>query len=434
VLDPVDRRNAPMLQIVLLLFATLPMLAWGYRGLLMDVPWRPGEQVSMYLSVSLSIVALSGLVLIRRGRFQWAARQTLVVFAVSLCISYWTGGFTSQRFEQPVLAVYMAIAALVVGRSALWAMFLSICLAFALGIASEMPASSGLDLDFIGDGVISAAIFLIIALVLDRTSASLRSSLLEATHRAEDLELARAQLQQEVEQRRLVEDRLVHAQKVQAVARLASGLNHDFNHLLTLVLGYAHQGQRASDMDAMQVAFAGVESAARRANAVSQKLLIFSRQGERVIQRIELSRLIEELHPLLRQTLQPGVNLRLDLTPGLFVDADIAEVELVLLNLVSNANDATADGDLVELTVTKGEDGTVLVVCRDTGVGLSEQAREHLFESFFTTKAEGEGSGLGLALIYDVMERQGGSVGAESAPGLGATFRLAFKASDDARS
>ena len=428
VADPVDRRNAPMLQIVLLLFATLPMLAWGYRAFFVDIPWRQGEQASMLLSIGTSLVALSGMVLIRRGRFRWAARQLLMVFAVSLCVSYWTAGFGAQRFEQPVLAVFMAIAALVVGRSALWAMFLSICLAFALGVKADLPNA---DVD-IGDGLISAAIFLLIAIVLDRTSASLRSSLLEATRRAEDLEAARARLEQEVEQRRLIEDRLVHAQKVQAVARLASGLNHDFSHLLMLVLGYTRQGQQASDIGEARQALAGVESAARRANAVSQKLLVFSRQGERFVQTIDLSNVVEELHPLLKQSLQPGVGLRLDLTPGLFVEADASEIELVLLNLVSNANDATRQGDLVELTTRRSGEGRVLLTCRDTGVGLSEDARQHLFDSFFTTKPEGQGAGLGLAMIYDVMERQGGRVWAESAPDMGATFSLEFKASAEA--
>ncbi len=118
-----------------------------------------------------SAVALFGVVLIRWGRYRWAAYQLLAVFAISVCASYAAGGFGSQRFEQPVLTIPLAIAALAVGRPALWAMFAAIMVAFWLGVRTDLPQ------DAFGDAVISGAIFLLIALIFDRTSAALRQAL-----------------------------------------------------------------------------------------------------------------------------------------------------------------------------------------------------------------------------------------------------------------
>jgi signal transduction histidine kinase len=423
IVDPVDLRNAPMFQVVLLLFGTLPVAAWLYRAIAVSTPWRPGELTSLALSLLFSAVALLSVVLIRFGRFRWAAYQTLCVFAISVLASYAASGFGGQRFEQPVLVVPMAIAALAVGRPALWTMFAIVASSFALGMSVDL--GRGEHPDAIGDAIISGVIFLLITVVLDRTSAALRQSLRDARLRADQLSLAHDTLRREVEERRRVEDQLVNAKKVEAVARLASGLNHDFNHLLSLMLGYVRQGRRASDAQAVGAAFDGIESAARRASAVSAKLLSFSRQDGSQAEPLELAEVVTTLQPLLKQALKPDVVLQVQVPPGLLVDFDRNQLELILLNLVANADDAMERSGAITLR-GRSAGAEAWLQCIDTGPGIPEGVGERVFEPFFTTKAAAGGTGLGLAMARGLMERHGARIWIDAEAGAGAVFVLSF--------
>lgn len=421
--DPVDRRNAPMLQVVLLLLGTLPPAAWLYRGLVVPVPWRPGELTSLALSLLFSAVALMGVVLIRWGRYRWAAYQLLAVFAISVCASYAASGFDRQRFEQPVLTIPLAIAALAVGRPALWAMFAAVMVAFGLGLHTDL--GGGAPQDYLVDGAVSAAIVLLIAIILDRTSAALRQALRDAQLHGEQLGAAHVALQREVEERRRTEDQLVNARKVEAVARLAAGLNHDFNHLLGLVLGYVRKGRRAADGQELATALDGIEAAASRATAISGKLLNFSRPDDSQVEAIDLGALVATLQPLLRQALKPSVRLQVEVPKGLWVDFDRQQLELILLNLVGNADDAMPDGGQVALSAHAVGDG-VQLRCSDNGPGIPQALRERVFEAFFSTKPAGGGTGLGLAMALGLMERHRARIRIEDAAPSGAVFVLEF--------
>lgn len=421
--DPVDLRNAPMFQVVLLLFGTVPVAAWLYRAIAVPVAWRPGELTSLALSALFSAVALLGVVLIRFGRFRWAAYQTLCVFAISVVASYAASGFDGQRFEQPVLVVPMAIAALAVGRPALWTMFAIVALSFAIG--TYVDIGNGEPGDFIGDALISGVIFLLIAVVMDRTSAALRQSLRDAQARAEQLGIAHGTLQREVAERQRIEEQLVNAKKVEAVARLAAGLNHDFNHLLSLVLGHVRQGRRAGDAQAVAAAFDGIESAARRATAVSGKLLSFSRQDEPQAEMLDLGEVVAALQPLLKQALKPGIALEVQVPPGLQVQFDRHQLELILLNLVANADDAMEHGGRVTLQGRR-VGGEAWLQCRDTGPGIPADLHDRIFEPFFTTKPPGQGTGLGLAMANALMQRHGARIWVDAQTGTGAAFVLSF--------
>lgn len=427
VADPVDRRNAPMLQVVLLLLGGLPPLAWAYRAFAMnDMPWREGELGSMALSLLLSAVALAGFALVRMGHFRWAAYQLLAVFAVSVCLSYAGSGFGSQRFEQPVLTVCMAIAALVVGRGALWGVTIAIWTAFGLGVWRDWATDGAAAL--VVDGVISGAIFLLIAVVLDRASSALRQSLVEAKAKGQEARDAYVHLQDEVEQRRKVEQQLVHARKIEAVARLAAGLNHDFNHLLSLILGYVQQARRGQTPEKVAASLAGAESAVRKADTLSRRLLTFSRQGDTVVERLQLADVVDELAPLLRQTVSPLVYVHTDIPAGLWVDFDRDQLGLILVNLLSNADDAMGGEGDIRLLAQQTASG-VSLSCSDSGPGIASELQVRIFEPFVTTKAPGQGTGLGLAMARDLMAAHGGSVAVASTPGRGATFHLYFPAS-----
>lgn len=426
--DPVDRRNAPMLQILLLLLASLPPLMWAYRLLATDIPWRPGETLSLASSLTLSALAAFSVYLIRRGRVQWAVRQLMVVVAAVMMLSYLGNGFDANRYEQPVQAVWLVIAGLMIGRRALWLMLAWTALAFALGTRADIAAgvqAAAVPAQIMVDALISALIFLFIAIVLDRSVAALRESLQAATLRGDELNRSKQRLEAEIAERERVQDQLIHAQKVEAVGRLAAGVAHDFNHLLGLILGHASRGRRGGVAE-MEKALEGVESAARRASAISQKLLNFSRLDEARPEIFDAGQALREMQPTLRQLFGPAVSIRMALPEQAQpIRFDRAHFDLMILNVAANADHAMPDGGDFHLQLQPAPAGGRLAIeLRDTGHGMDETVRARIFEAFYTTKPAGQGTGLGLAIVDDLVTDAGGAIHVESALGQGAAFRI----------
>jgi signal transduction histidine kinase len=427
VADPVDRRNAPMLQVLLLLLGSMPPLMWMYRLLAVDVPWRPGETVSFLLSMSVCGLAIFSVVLIRRGHFQWAVRQLLVVVAFATLLAYLGNGFGANRFEQPIQAVWLIVAGLLAGRRALWLMFLLTVTAFAVGsgVDGARGSEDGLA-SIVGDWVISSLIFLLIAVVVDRSVSALRESLAAATRRGDELARVNLQLKDEIAERERVQAQLVHAQKVEAVGRLASGVAHDFNHLLGLVLGYADRAGAAREPAELRKALDGIVSAARRASAVSQKLLNFSRREIAQPHVFDAGEALGEFEPVLRQLLDASVKLVLQVGGGRMpVCIDRAQFELVVLNVAANANQAMPRGGVLRIAASlrEGQD-EVEITLADDGSGMTADVLARIFEPFFTTKATGQGTGLGLSVARDIIETAGGTMHASSRPGEGTTIAI----------
>ncbi|MEJ2828206.1 MULTISPECIES: ATP-binding protein [unclassified Lysobacter] len=427
--DPVDRRNAPMLQIVLLLLGSLPPLAWAYR-LITGIPWRPGETLSLCLSLALSALAIFSFVLIRRGRLQWAVRQLMAVVALVVMLSYLGNGFDANRFEHPVQVMWLVIAGLMIGRRALWLMYAWTVLAFAVGVwrdvGAKVPAASSVA-NFGVDAAISATIFLFVAIVVDRSMSALRESLDAANRRGSELAEANRRLQDEIAERERVQSQLIHAQKVEAVGRLASGVAHDFNHLLGLILGYAERGQRSSDSAEAQKALSGVESAARRASAISQKLLNFSRQDLARAETFDACAALLDMRMPLRQLFDPAVEIDFDLPERpVPIHFDRVHFELMVLNIAANADHAMPDGGSFTIALRHAEEEGALVALdlSDTGHGMGEDVRARVFEPFFTTKPSGQGTGLGLAVVRDLVVNAEGRIEVESRVGEGTVFRI----------
>ncbi len=420
--DPVDRRNAPMIQVISLLLAMLPPLAWIYRASV-DIPWRPGEIASMVFSLAVSAAAGASFWLIRRGRFGAASYLLLAVFAVTVVPSYLSTGFDAQVYEQPILVIWMAIAGLVIGRRALWVMFACIAVAFCGGMWLEI-ARDGEVYNRLVDLAARFAMFLMIAVVLDRSSVALRESLREANQRGNALAESNRLLEQEARERERAQEQLIHAQKVEAVGRLASGVAHDFGNLLSLILGYAGRGKRQDDPVALKEALAGVESAARRATLVTHKLLAFARQDETHLQTFDAGESLRELRPMLRQLFDPTVDVRLDVAEGLRpIRFDRTQFELMVLNIAANANHAMPGGGVFEVTAGTGASG-VAIGFRDTGTGMTPEVQARAFDPFFTTKPAGEGTGLGLSVARDLIQRAGGRIGVDSVVGAGTVIRI----------
>ncbi|MGS1079238.1 sensor histidine kinase [Pseudoxanthomonas beigongshangi] len=425
--DPVARRNAPMIQVISLLLAVLPPLAWISRAAL-DIPWRPGEVASMVFSLSVSAAAGVSFWLVRRGRFQAASYLLLAVFAVTVVPSYLSTGFAAQVYEQPLLVLWMAIAGLIVGRRALWVMFACIALAFCGGMWVDI-ARTGDARALLVDLASRTAMFLMIAVVLDRSSAALRESLRDANARGDALVDSNRRLEQESRERERAQEQLIHAQKVEAVGRLASGVAHDFGNLLTLILGYAGRGRRTEEPAELKQALAGVESAARRATLVTHKLLTFSRQDDTTPETFDPAHALRELQPMLRQLFNPQVDVRLALREPLSpIRLDRTQFELMTLNIAANANHAMPEGGRFELEAEASGPDRIAIVFRDTGAGMGPEVQARVFDPFFTTKPAGEGTGLGLSVVRDLIQRAGGSIGVDSAVGEGTVIRIELPA------
>jgi PAS domain S-box-containing protein len=227
-----------------------------------------------------------------------------------------------------------------------------------------------------------------------------------------------------------LEEQLRQSQKMEAVGRLAGGVAHDFNNLLTVILGYGSLLlERTPGNDTRYEPIRMIRTTAERAASLTRQLLAFSRKQLLMPVVLDLNTVVTELAPMLRRLIGEDIRLVTDLTEGLgAIKADRNQLEQILVNLVVNARDAMPTGG--QLTIATHNEDTeqprVVLTVRDTGHGMDEQTRAHLFEPFFTTKEVGKGTGLGLATVYGIVQQSGGEITVDSAPGAGATFRIAL--------
>jgi two-component system, cell cycle sensor histidine kinase and response regulator CckA len=253
-------------------------------------------------------------------------------------------------------------------------------------------------------------------------------------------------LSHDVTDRLRLEERLSQSEKMEAIGRLAGGVAHDFNNLLTVISGYAEiLLSRPETTGAEQLR--EIAHAAEQAAALTRQLLAFSRRQVLHPVTLELNDIVGGMEPMVRRIIGDDVNVGVRLAPDLpAVEADRAQVERVILNLAANARDAmphggrltieTAAVELDEDYVSSRGEGTpganVLLAVSDTGVGMSEEVRRHLFEPFYTTKAAGAGTGLGLATVFGVVKQSGGSIYVYSEEGRGTTFKIYLPAATGA--
>ena len=247
----------------------------------------------------------------------------------------------------------------------------------------------------------------------------------------------------DLRQRKSLEDQLRQANKLEAVGRVADGLAHDFNNVLTAVTGYAGliEAEVEADDPIAEDARQIVRATARAAE-LTRSLLAFSRGKPLEPQVVSLDAVLDDQMPMLRRLLPERVELRADLASGAAFRADPAELELILVNLALNASDAMPDGGrlsvetaLVKLDerfaaehlgVTPGDHAQLVVT--DTGQGMTVEVLDRIFEPFFTTKGGKSGTGVGLATVRATVDRAGGTIWVTSAPGRGASFRILFPA------
>ena len=249
--------------------------------------------------------------------------------------------------------------------------------------------------------------------------------------------------------RRQVEDekeklhaQLLQAQKMEAVGQLAGGVAHDFNNILTAMIGYGHMLKiKMKEDDPLRTYADHILSLSDRAANLTQSLLAFSRRQVMNPRPIDLHDTIRRVENLLARIIGEDIELNIRLSPeDLTIMADPVQIEQVFMNLATNARDAMPEGGKLEISTEVVEFDQLFIMTHgygkqkkyafismsDTGVGIDEQTREKMFEPFFTTKEVGKGTGLGLSMVYGIVKQHDGYINVYSEQGKGTTFKIYF--------
>jgi signal transduction histidine kinase len=246
----------------------------------------------------------------------------------------------------------------------------------------------------------------------------------------------------DITEQRTLEHQLLQSQKMDAIGRLAGGVAHDFNNVLTAIIGFADFLQmRLGKENPLCREVGEIRKAGQRAASLTGQLLAFSRMQIFQVQVLDVNSIVTGMQKMLQKLINESISFEYHLDPLLGrVRADASQVEQILLNLVINASDAMPRGGklLIEtsnveldesysrmhISVTPGPH--VQLVVSDTGTGIDAETRKHMFEPFFTTKERGKGTGLGLSMVFGIVKQSGGNIWVYSEPGKGTSFKIYF--------
>jgi PAS domain S-box-containing protein len=240
----------------------------------------------------------------------------------------------------------------------------------------------------------------------------------------------------DISDRRLLENQLLQAQKMEAVGVLAGGVAHDFNNILSTIVGYASMLQaKVPESGTLKEYAERILMSTERATSLTHSLLAFSRKEDVDLRPVEINDAIRGFHGILARLIGEDIVFRLELADrDLVVEADLHQLEQVLMNLATNSRDAMPRGGALTISTQAvrldGPNGEIpagayaLITVRDSGAGIDESLKPHVFEPFFTSKPAGQGTGLGLAIVYGIVRKHGGFIDFQSSVGKGTSFRI----------
>ncbi|HET7903728.1 MAG TPA: PAS domain S-box protein, partial [Candidatus Eisenbacteria bacterium] len=250
-------------------------------------------------------------------------------------------------------------------------------------------------------------------------------------------------IEADVTERVKLEEQLRHAQKMEAIGQLAGGVAHDFNNILTAVIGYSDLLlTRLKEGDPNRRAVEEIRKGGERAAGLTRQLLAFGRRMTTQPRVVDPNAAVRDLEPMLRRLVGEDIVFELRLDPAVArVRIDPTQLEQVIVNLAVNARDAMPRGGELRIETANASfdpaplsalpDGSyVSLSVSDTGQGIPDDVIEHIFEPFYTTKAMGQGTGLGLATVHGIVKQSGGDIVVRTAPGRGTTFTIYLPATD----
>jgi len=249
-------------------------------------------------------------------------------------------------------------------------------------------------------------------------------------------------IKQDITDRKKLQQEILQSQKIQSIGTLAGGIAHDFNNILAIILIYASLLERSEDSSREKILESGraITRAVGRGKELVRQILTFARKTDVVFEPVSVVDLIYELLSMLKETFPRVITFDENINEDIpFIYADRTQIHQVLLNLYVNARDAMPHGGTITIKVEKQmkydvqkrfpaaeQDSYICISVTDTGEGIDKTIIPRIFDPFFTTKEMGKGTGLGLAVVYGVLQSHHGYIDVESERGLGTTFRLFF--------
>ncbi len=245
----------------------------------------------------------------------------------------------------------------------------------------------------------------------------------------------------DITEKKNLEAKIIHAQRIDSIGNLAGGVAHDFNNILTSILGSTAIMKRKMKRDDPWYRFSDIiETAARRGAGLTRQLLTFARKNNVLFRPVAVNDIIEETLRLFERSIDKTISIRRDLTEQvIIINGDDGQLQQSILNLLINARDAMPDGGTITVqSIQKQieEDATgstetrrgdfIAISIADTGIGMDKNVQQHIFEPFFTTKDQGKGTGLGLSVVYGVVNSHSGFITVQSGPRQGSKFTMHF--------
>ncbi|MFH1070276.1 MAG: PAS domain S-box protein [Candidatus Glassbacteria bacterium] len=247
-------------------------------------------------------------------------------------------------------------------------------------------------------------------------------------------------VKRDVTQELNLENQLRHAQKMESIGQLAGGVAHDFNNILTTIMGYSSSMKKAPELsEKIRKRVEEIEKASQRGAELTKQLLTFSRKQTPRLETINLNEVINGSLGFLKRTLPPTITIESKLSPDLgLVNADSGQMQQILMNLCVNSRDAMPGGGKIRIETENIQINAeyiqnhfyakpgpfVLLTFTDTGEGIKKELLSRIFEPFFTTKSVGKGTGLGLSIVYGIVKTHGGFINVYSEEGKGTTFKI----------